>query len=106
MNAVDMTQLLNRLRATAALAEGRSPEAAGLEQRVDFSALLKQSLNQVSEMQSSSGELATRFESGDTQVNIEDVMIAREKASISFQAMMQVRNKLVSAYQEVMSMQI
>jgi flagellar hook-basal body complex protein FliE len=101
-----MTQLLNRLRTTAALAAGQSPEAPQAGQRADFAALLKQSLNQVSEMQSASSELSTRFEAGDSQVNIEDVMIAREKASLSFQAMMQVRNKLVAAYQEIMTMQV
>ncbi len=106
MNTIDMTQLLTRLRMTAALAEGKSPEAAGSESRVDFGAILKESLNQISDVQATSNDLSTRFESGDSQVAIEDVMIAREKASISFQAMMQVRNKLVSAYQEVMAMQI
>ncbi len=106
MNNVDMTQLLNRLRATAALAAGQSPEAPQGGQRADFGDLLRQSLNQVNEMQTTSSDLATRFEAGDKQLNIEDVMIAREKASISFQAMMQVRNKLVAAYQEIMTMQV
>lgn len=106
INSIDMTQLLNRLRATAALAEGRAPEIAETGQRVDFGALLKQSLNAVNETQQVAGELSARIDSGDPQVNLEEVMIARQKSSISFQAMVQVRNKLVSAYQEVMAMQI
>ena len=106
VNAVNMTQLLNRLRATAAVAEGRAPEAASGAARVDFAAMLKQTVDAVNETQQSSSEMAARIDSGDSQVNLEEVMMARQKASISFQAMVQVRNKLVNAYQEVMAMQI
>lgn len=105
-HSVDMTQLLNRLRATAAVAEGRAPEAADGAGRVDFATMLKQSLDVVNEMQQSSGEMAARIDSGDQQVSLEEVMMAKQKASISFQAMVQVRNKLVAAYQEIMAMQI
>ncbi len=103
---IDMTQLLNRLRMTAALAEGKSPEMADPAQRVDFASILKQSLDSVNSSQQTAGDLATRFETGDAQVSLEEVMIARQKSTISFQAMMQVRNKLVTAYQEIMAMQI
>ncbi len=106
MSSVDMTQLLNRLRATAAVAEGRAPEIVDGSQRADFAAMLKQSLDAVNETQQSSNDMAARIDSGDSQVSLEEVMMARQKASISFQAMLQVRNKLVSAYQEVMAMQI
>ena len=106
INSVDMTQLLNRLRATAAVAEGRAPEAVEGGPRVDFAAMLKQSLNAVNETQQAASDMSARIDSGDPQVNLEEVMIARQKASISFQAMVQVRNKLVNAYQEVMAMQI
>jgi flagellar hook-basal body complex protein FliE len=105
MSSVDMTQLLNRLRTMQALAEGRSPEAQAPQQSVDFGALLKQTLDAVNDTQQTAGDLATRLETGDPQVSLEQVMIARQKASISFQAMMQTRNKLVTAYQEIMSMQ-
>lgn len=106
MSSVDMTQLLNRLRATAAVAEGRAPEAVSSGERVDFAALLKQSLDTVNDIQQSSNDMATRIDSGDAQVSLEEVMMAKQKASIAFEAMVQVRNKLVSAYQEVMAMQI
>lgn len=106
INSIDMTQLLNRLRSTAAMAEGRAPEAIAADQKVDFAAMLKQSLDAVNETQQTAGNLAARFETGDSQVSLEEVMIERQKSAISFQAMMQVRNKLVSAYQEIMSMPI
>ena len=67
---------------------------------------MKQSLQQVNEAQAEGRRLADAFESGDQSVELPEVMIALQKASISFQAMSQVRNKLLSAYQEVMNMQV
>ena len=106
ISSINMSELLNRLRATAAVAEGRGAEAVEAGQRVDFAAVLKQSLNAVNETQQVAGELSARIDGGDPQLSLEEVMIARQKASVSFQAMVQVRNKLVNAYQEVMAMQI
>ena len=44
------------------------------------------------------------FETGATNISLADVMVATQKANVSFQAMLQVRNKLVEAYQDVMNM--
>lgn len=74
--------------------------------KVDFSEALKASLDQVNSSQSKAVELGKGFAMGDDSVNLSDVMVASQKASISFQATVQVRNKLVSAYQEIMNMQI
>ncbi|MFQ6370319.1 flagellar hook-basal body complex protein FliE [Shewanella sp. YIC-542] len=72
----------------------------------DFSQLLTQAIGQVSELQSTSANLATRLEMGDTSVTLSDTVIAREKASVAFDATIQVRNKLVEAYKEIMSMPV
>tara|TARA_R110001599_G_scaffold159052_1_gene346178 strand:+ start:200881 stop:201306 length:426 start_codon:yes stop_codon:yes gene_type:complete len=74
--------------------------------RVDFSNALKASLDSVANAQNQSDQLGKRFSMGDDSVNLSDVMISMQKASISFQATVQVRNKLVSAYQEMMNMQV
>jgi len=50
--------------------------------------------------------LSRSFEQGDPGVSLTQVMVASQKASVSFQAMTQVRNKLIDAYQEVMNMQV
>ena len=50
--------------------------------------------------------MAANFAAGDGNTNLQDVMISLQKANISFQEMVQVRNKLVSAYQDVMNMQV
>ena len=49
---------------------------------------------------------ANAFEVGQSGVDLTDVMIASQKASVSFQAMTQVRNKLVQAYQDIMQMPV
>lgn len=73
---------------------------------VDFSEALKASLNQVNNTQAQAEKLGQQFAMGDDSVSLSDVMIAGQKANIAFQATVQVRNKLVTAYQNIMNMQI
>lgn len=72
----------------------------------DFGQLLSQAIGNVSGLQSTSSNLATRLDMGDTTVSLSDSVIAREKASVAFEATIQVRNKLVEAYKEIMSMPV
>lgn len=74
--------------------------------KVNFSGALKQMLDTVNEQQLKADGLSKRFAMGDDSVNLSDVMIERQKASLSLQATVQVRNKLVSAYHEIMNMQV
>lgn len=74
--------------------------------KVSFSDALKNSLQQVSNSQKHAEELGQRFAMGDDSVSLSDTMIAMQKSSIAFQATVQVRNKLVSAYHEIMNMQV
>ena len=72
--------------------------------KVDFHSVLKSSLDQVNQVQQQSQQLAQRFEMGDSTVSLSDAMISLQKSSIALQQTIQVRNKLVSAYQEIMAM--
>jgi len=74
--------------------------------KVSFSDALKNSLEQVSNSQKTAEDLGNRFAMGDDSVSLSDTMIAMQKSNISFQATVQVRNKLVSAYHEIMNMQV
>ncbi|WP_299978191.1 flagellar hook-basal body complex protein FliE [uncultured Pseudoteredinibacter sp.] len=76
----------------------------GSEQTPSFSEMMGQAINKVNSVQKESAALATRYEQGDKSVDVTDVMIASQKASVSFQSMLQVRNKLVDAYRDVMNM--
>jgi len=100
--------LIAELRATAALAAGKpipnplQPAAGG----ADFAALLKSTLDQVSASQTQAMALARDFELGRNDVALHDVMLALQKANIAFQGTVQVRNRLVAAYQDIMNMPI
>jgi flagellar hook-basal body complex protein FliE len=74
--------------------------------KVDFSDVLKASLNQLNQGQVKAEQIGQKFAMGDDSVSLSDVMITGQKASISFQATVQVRNKLVSAYRDIMNMQV
>ena len=107
MSGVEVNQVLQQMRTMAAMAENKISVEPGADAAgPDFAKLLKNSVNQVNETQKSAAGLATAFDSGDPSVNLSEVMVAIQKASISFQAMTQVRNNLVSAYKEVMNMQV
>ena len=74
--------------------------------KVNFADALKNSIEQVSDAQLKAGEMSRSFAMGDDKVSLSDVMVSMQKASIGFQATVQVRNKLVSAYHEIMNMQV
>lgn len=106
MSDMDITRVLAQMRAMAAQAQGApqtptGPEGGGA---VDFSEMLKRSVNAVNDTQKQAGKLAEAFEAGDPNTDLTQVMIALQKANVSFQAMTQVRNKLLDAYNEIMRM--
>lgn len=106
MNEIKMDQLLIQMRSMADQASGVNKTAVADNSAPDFTNLFNDAINKVNETQKTSGELQKQFELGNPNVDLTDVMIASQKSSISFQAMTQVRNKLVSAYQEIMNMQV
>lgn len=84
-----------------ALATVKSAESTS-----DFGQLMEQAIGKVNELQQTSNQLSTAFQQGQSGVDITDVMIASQKASVSFQSVVQVRNKLVEAYRDVMNMPV
>ncbi|WP_286233280.1 flagellar hook-basal body complex protein FliE [Thalassotalea sediminis] len=72
----------------------------------DFGSMLKQAVNTVNDIQQEAGDKRTRFELGDRSVTLADTMISASKASVAFEATVQVRNKFVEAYKEIMSMPV
>lgn len=71
-----------------------------------FGDLMTQAINKVNEVQKTSSAMADAYERGVAGVDITDVMIASQKSSVAFQATVQVRNKLIEAYRDVMNMPI
>ncbi len=99
--------LLNQMQALEALARGQQvqPEVKPAETSPSFGDLMQQAIDQVNETQMQASSLRTAFELGE-QVDLSEVMIAVQKSRISFEALTQVRNKLLTAYQDVMNMSV
>ncbi|MBK9131097.1 MAG: flagellar hook-basal body complex protein FliE [Gammaproteobacteria bacterium] len=106
MTDINPTQLISQLRSMATAAGGSPAQGGGGAAGIDFSDMLSRAVNNVNDAQQESAALKEAFQRGDESVDISRVMIASQKASIEFQLMMQVRNRLVSAYQDIMNMQI
>jgi len=106
MNPINADQLLAQMRAITQTAQGGAVSGVNKTESIDFSNMLKSAMDQVNENQQKASDLKSAFELGDPNVDLSQVMISMQKASISFQAMVQVRNKLISAYQDVMNMQV
>lgn len=109
MNSINVNQLLAQMRTMEAQAQAKpAPISEGnlTAQKTDFSNILKQSIDSVNETSMISGKMADAFEKGDPNISLAHLMISMEKASVSFQAMTQVRNKILTAYKEIMNMPV
>lgn len=103
MSNMNIDQVLAQMRVLRDQASNNVEVSDG---GADFSSLLKQSINQVNDVQQQAGKLAQSFEAGQTDDSLAEVMISLQKANVSFQGMVQVRNKLVDAYKDVMNMSL
>jgi len=70
---------------------------------IDFAGTLSNAIKQVNAVQKRSGDMQAGYERGEV-TDIAQVMLARQEAGIAFEATLQVRNKLLNAYQEIMRM--
>lgn len=106
MSDINIQNVLNQMRVMASQAKSTPVAPVEQTQGADFSSLLKQSVNAVNQTQKTAGKMTEAFQAGDPNVQLSDVMIAMQKSSVSFEAMKQVRGKLIEAYKEVMRMQV
>ncbi|MEY4590323.1 MAG: flagellar hook-basal body complex protein FliE [Pseudomonadota bacterium] len=111
VDRVDINRLLLEMRTlkTQTQAFGGLPPVSGTVAPaggVAFGDVMSQAVNKVNEIQNASSSLSEAYVRGDRGVDISEVMIASQKASVAFSAMTQVRNKLVDAYKDVMNMPI
>jgi len=83
----------------------QSGQAAGAQAEQPFKDLLLKSLNEVNDMQQNANKAVNELITGG-DANMAEVFTAVQKADISFRMMMQIRNKLVQAYQEVKDIRI
>ena len=103
MSIAAIESVLQQMRVTA-LQTGITPASTGASEPGGFAAELQRSLNNISGAQVQADGQAQAFELGKPGVALSDVMIDLQKANIAFQTGLQVRNRLVAAYQEIMNL--
>ena len=96
---LERNKALSRANATA----GAAPVAEA--KPASFAATMEEALKSVNQGQQQAGDLSAAYERGET-IDIAKVMLARQQASVGFEATLQVRNKLLSAYKDIMSMPV
>lgn len=104
MNEISPEQLLNQIRTLNRNLD--MPRPADAAPPDAFGNLLKNTLDSVNDAQAVSRDMKRAFTAGTSDASLAEVMIASEKASISFRAVTEVRNKLVQAYQDIMNMPV
>jgi flagellar hook-basal body complex protein FliE len=104
MSISAIESVLQQMRATA-VQSGITPPSAPSVEHGGFAAELKRSIDSISGAQTKAYGQAEDFELGKPGVALNDVMVDLQKANVAFQTGVQVRNRLVSAYQEIMGMQ-
>lgn len=100
--------LLSQMRAVARASQGLPAQAPTdpVGAQGGFAAELSRSLERVSHAQNAANTQAHAFEMGSPDISLSNVMIDLQKAGLSFQATVQVRNRLVEAYKEIANMAV
>lgn len=115
---MDINRLLLEMRSLKQQSSAFGPGVLAGKDRVDgpagnplpavtgpsFGDVMSQAIHKVNEVQQNSSSMAEAYVKGDQNIDVTDVMVASQKAGVAFDAMVQVRNKLVEAYRDVMNM--
>jgi len=119
MSVEGINQVLARMQAMQEMAQGGKPVGndprmplgvasgqPGQGSGVDFTAVLKAAVQEVSDAQNTAQAKAQAFQLGAKDMSLEEVMVSLQKANVAFQGMIAVRNKLVEAYRDVTNLQV
>lgn len=105
MNTTDISGVLAQIRALNPQIQ-EPATATPSSAPGGFSATLRNAIDSVNEVQQEAGAMRSAFAAGDPNVEIAEVMLAMNRSSVSFKALTEVRNRMVSAYQDIMNMPI
>jgi flagellar hook-basal body complex protein FliE len=106
MNPISNEHLLSQIRAWQEQIQAPAVNPSQTVTGPGFGQLLQNSIASVSEAQKSATDLAIAYEKGNTDVSLVEVMVRLQEANLQFRAVTEVRNKLISAYQEIMNMPV
>jgi flagellar hook-basal body complex protein FliE len=104
MSDIGIQNVLSQIRALKAQAGAAAAPHANAAARPDFAQALGKVVDTVSRNQAEASKMAEAFERGDRSANLAQVMMAMQKAQVSFKALTEVRNRLVQAYQDIQNM--
>ncbi len=120
MSQLQIDQVLSQIRSIAAQTQSAGIRPAGLTAGAEaasgtaatagtgntFATLMRSGLDQANQVELRANDLADKFERGVPGVDLPTVMLEANKASLSFRAVNEVRNRLISAYTDIMNMQM
>jgi flagellar hook-basal body complex protein FliE len=108
MSQMEIDRVLAQIRTLSTQVRPNASQPAATEgsKSSDFATLMRQGIDQVNQSQQRATELADAFSRGTPGVELPQVMVQMEKATVSFKALAEVRNRLISAYQDIMNMQM
>lgn len=108
MSDFAIQQVLAQIRTLQAQSSAQLGQAPGIPPASgpSFAEVLRRGVDEVNARQQHASQLVTRFERGEAGLELPQVMIETQKASVSFRALVEVRNRFISAYQDIMNMPI
>ncbi len=107
MSQMEIDAVLAQIRSLSAQTRASAPAAAVQGKGPsEFANILSKGIEQVNQTDMRASQLADAFQRGTPGVELPQVMLEMQKASVSFRALTEVRNRLVTAYQEIMNMQL
>ena len=116
MSSMEINRVLEQIRSLQAQTKVGTAQQVGLAQQTGqtqqttgpsaFSNILRQGLDQVNQTEQRANQLSEAFQRGPPGVDLPQVMLEVSKASVSLRAASEVRNRLISAYQDIMNMQL
>ena len=106
IKANSLYQEMQAMAAETRMSLDRAPSIELNPSNENFADMLNNAVNNVNSMQKTSREAQQAFEMGDPNLSLADVMVMKEKAGIAFEATLQVRNKVLEAYKQIMNMPV
>ena len=105
----NMNSVLSQMQSIESMSKSTPLEVTPQINKSDapsFADMMTKAIDTVNESQMTASSLSKRFEMGDESVDLAQVMVSGQKAKIAFNALTEVRNKLLTAYQDVMNMPV
>ena len=108
MSQMEIDSVLAQIRSLSSQTRVGTSQVGATQQSgpSEFANILSKGIDQVNQTEQKATQLSDAFQRGDPSVQLPQVMLEMQKASVSFRALTEVRNRLVTAYQDIMNMQI